>query len=155
MVVQDPDWLNDVLSLVQHRTWKSIDVPWSRYRVSAKLGEDGMCSSSLMSVDLAFLLSQKVGLDGEQLQTAAQRQEQRCKLCYKNSVPTLLAQGGSLYSAATYELTEENVDRVLDDMRPYLIFDGGTVTVVSVEDVVISLKLEGETKRKATGYHGA
>ncbi|CAL4922358.1 unnamed protein product [Urochloa decumbens] len=52
--------------------------------------------------------------------------------------------GGGLYSAATYELTAENVDRVLDDVRPYLISDGGNVTVVSVEDGVISLKLEGK-----------
>ncbi|KAE8806281.1 Menaquinone biosynthesis methyltransferase ubiE [Hordeum vulgare] len=45
------------------------------------------------SGDLAFLLSQKVGLDGEvmgvdfsgqQLQTAASRQDQRWKACYKN-----------------------------------------------------------------------
>uniref|UniRef100_A0A0D9Z6E4 NIF system FeS cluster assembly NifU C-terminal domain-containing protein n=1 Tax=Oryza glumipatula TaxID=40148 RepID=A0A0D9Z6E4_9ORYZ len=53
------------------------------------------------------------------------------------------AAGGGLYSAETYELTAENVDRVLDDVRPYLIADGGDVTVASVEDGVISLKLEG------------
>ncbi|CAN6268491.1 unnamed protein product [Urochloa humidicola] len=82
------DHLNDVLSLGQHRTWKRICVSWSR----AKMGDrvlDLCCGSG----DLAFLLSQKVGLDGEvmavdfsrqQLQTAADRQEQRWKLCYKN-----------------------------------------------------------------------
>ncbi|KAG2567315.1 2-phytyl-1,4-beta-naphthoquinone methyltransferase, chloroplastic-like [Panicum virgatum] len=82
------DHLNDVLSLGQHRTWKRICVSWSR----AKMGDrvlDLCCGSG----DLAFLLSQKVGLDGEvmavdfsrqQLQTAAERQEQRWKLCYKN-----------------------------------------------------------------------
>ncbi|CAN6306842.1 unnamed protein product [Urochloa humidicola] len=59
------------------------------------------------------------------------------------SASTPPAPGGGLYSAATYELTAENVDRVLDDVRPYLISDGGNVTVVSVEDGVISLKLEG------------
>ncbi|KAK3147419.1 hypothetical protein QOZ80_3BG0282140 [Eleusine coracana subsp. coracana] len=59
------------------------------------------------------------------------------------SASTPPAPGGGLYSAATYELTAENVDRVLDDVRPYLIADGGDVTVVSVEDGVISLKLEG------------
>jgi NFU1 iron-sulfur cluster scaffold homolog, mitochondrial len=50
------------------------------------------------------------------------------------SASTAPAPGGGLYSATTYELTAENVDRVLDDVRPYLIADGG----------VISLKLEGE-----------
>ncbi|XP_066381421.1 nifU-like protein 1, chloroplastic isoform X2 [Miscanthus floridulus] len=59
------------------------------------------------------------------------------------SASTPPAPGGGLYSAATYELTPENVDRVLDDVRPYLISDGGNVTVVAVEDGVISLKLEG------------
>ncbi|KAJ4954728.1 hypothetical protein NE237_011511 [Protea cynaroides] len=48
-----------------------------------------------------------------------------------------------LYSAQTFELTAENVDLVLEDVRPYLISDGGNVDVVSVQDGVISLKLQG------------
>ncbi|KAG8096220.1 hypothetical protein GUJ93_ZPchr0013g33794 [Zizania palustris] len=59
------------------------------------------------------------------------------------SASTPPAAGGGLYSAATYELTADNVDCVLDDVRPYLIADGGDVTVVSVDDGIISLKLEG------------
>ncbi|ONH99059.1 hypothetical protein PRUPE_6G008100 [Prunus persica] len=48
-----------------------------------------------------------------------------------------------LYSAKKYELTVPNVDVVLEDVRPYLIADGGNVDVVSVEDGVVSLKLQG------------
>ncbi|XP_068663821.1 nifU-like protein 1, chloroplastic [Aristolochia californica] len=48
-----------------------------------------------------------------------------------------------LYSAQQLELTPENVNFVLEDVRPYLIADGGNVDVVSVEDGVISLKLQG------------
>ncbi|KAL7199111.1 hypothetical protein ACSBR2_021399 [Camellia fascicularis] len=48
-----------------------------------------------------------------------------------------------LYSAKIFELTPQNVDVVLEDVRPYLISDGGNVDVVSVEDGVISLKLQG------------
>ncbi|XP_077218948.1 NFU domain protein 1 [Tasmannia lanceolata] len=48
-----------------------------------------------------------------------------------------------LYSAQILELTAENVNLVLEDVRPYLISDGGNVDVVSVEDGVISLKLQG------------
>ncbi|KAF8387609.1 hypothetical protein HHK36_026262 [Tetracentron sinense] len=48
-----------------------------------------------------------------------------------------------LYSAKTFELTAENVDFVLEDVRPYLISDGGNVDVVSVEHGIISLKLQG------------
>ncbi|ERN03148.1 hypothetical protein AMTR_s00003p00104860 [Amborella trichopoda] len=48
-----------------------------------------------------------------------------------------------LYSSQTFELTAKNVDLVLEDVRPYLISDGGNVQVVSVEDGVISLRLQG------------
>ncbi|GMN52264.1 hypothetical protein TIFTF001_021407 [Ficus carica] len=48
-----------------------------------------------------------------------------------------------LYSAQKFELTAQNVDFVLEDVRPYLISDGGNVDVVSVDDGVISLKLQG------------
>ncbi|KAK7396990.1 hypothetical protein VNO78_18154 [Psophocarpus tetragonolobus] len=48
-----------------------------------------------------------------------------------------------LYSANKLELTESNVELVLEDVRPYLIADGGNVDVVSVEDGVISLRLQG------------
>ena len=70
------------------------------------------------------------------------------------SASTPPAPGGGLYSAATYEMTGENVDRVLDDVRPYLIADGGNVTVVSVEDGVISLKLEGKSKSVGNSIGG-
>ncbi|KAL6223385.1 hypothetical protein ACLB2K_006772 [Fragaria x ananassa] len=48
-----------------------------------------------------------------------------------------------LYSAKHFDLTVPNVDMVLEDVRPYLIADGGNVDVVSVEDGVVSLKLQG------------
>ena len=48
-----------------------------------------------------------------------------------------------MYSAKLFDLTPQNVDMVLEDVRPYLIADGGNVDVVSVNDGVISLKLQG------------
>ncbi|MCO5586689.1 hypothetical protein L7F22_040631 [Adiantum nelumboides] len=48
-----------------------------------------------------------------------------------------------LYSADTFELSVENVDMVLNDVRPYLISDGGNVEVVSVDDGIVSLRLQG------------
>lgn len=48
-----------------------------------------------------------------------------------------------LYSAQTFDLTPQNVDLVLEDVRPFLISDGGNVDVVSVEDGVVFLKLQG------------
>lgn len=48
-----------------------------------------------------------------------------------------------LYSAETYEFTKENVDLVLNDVRPYLIADGGNVEVVDVSNGIVSLRLQG------------
>merc|ERR1712146_548883 len=43
------------------------------------------------------------------------------------------------------ELTAENVDRVLDEVRPYLIADGGNIEVVNVDtdNRAIYLRLQG------------
>ncbi|KAG8383192.1 hypothetical protein BUALT_Bualt05G0159000 [Buddleja alternifolia] len=82
------DNLNDLLSLGRHRVWKRMAVSWS----GAKEGDtvlDVCCGSG----DLAFLLSEKVGINGkvialdfstEQLQIAASRQHERTKACFKN-----------------------------------------------------------------------
>ncbi|XP_022991837.1 nifU-like protein 1, chloroplastic [Cucurbita maxima] len=59
-----------------------------------------------------------------------------------NSGPSTSSSPG-LYSAQKFELTIANVDLVLEDVRPYLIADGGNVDVVSVEDGIVSLKLVG------------
>ncbi|GKB66528.1 NifU-like protein 1, chloroplastic [Tanacetum coccineum] len=63
-------------------------------------------------------------------------QSQRCTTAVN-------ATSGGLYSAEQYELNPENVDKVLDDVRPYLIADGGNVDVVGVQNGVVSLKLQG------------
>uniref|UniRef100_A0A2P2MRC8 Uncharacterized protein MANES_05G012600 n=1 Tax=Rhizophora mucronata TaxID=61149 RepID=A0A2P2MRC8_RHIMU len=59
------------------------------------------------------------------------------------SAPGPTSSSPGLYSAQKFELTAQNVDMVLEDVRPYLISDGGNVDVVSVDDSVISLKLQG------------
>jgi Fe-S cluster biogenesis protein NfuA len=33
----------------------------------------------------------------------------------------------------TFELTEENVEKVLDEVRPYLMADGGNVEFVEID----------------------
>lgn len=58
-------------------------------------------------------------------------------------VNVVKASASGLYSADNLELTVENVDKVLDNVRPYLITDGGNVDVVSVDNGVVSLKLQG------------
>ena len=43
----------------------------------------------------------------------------------------------------TLELTNANVERVLDDLRPYLMSDGGNVELVEIDGPVVKLKLQG------------
>ena len=41
-----------------------------------------------------------------------------------------------------YELTWENVEMVLDEMRPYLIQDGGNVAITEIDGPVVRLELQ-------------
>ncbi|MDH6056016.1 NifU family protein [Umezakia ovalisporum] len=41
------------------------------------------------------------------------------------------------------ELTVENVESVLDEMRPYLISDGGNVELVELDGPIVKLRLQG------------
>ncbi|MDJ0795403.1 MAG: NifU family protein [Calothrix sp. MO_167.B12] len=41
------------------------------------------------------------------------------------------------------ELTKENVETVLDEMRPYLMSDGGNVELVDLDGATVKLRLQG------------
>ncbi|MEM7769055.1 MAG: NifU family protein [Cyanobacteria bacterium P01_E01_bin.6] len=41
------------------------------------------------------------------------------------------------------ELTNDNVEQVLDELRPYLISDGGNVELVELDGPVVRLRLQG------------
>ena len=45
------------------------------------------------------------------------------------------------------EMSVESVDKALDDVRPYLIADGGNVEVVGVEAGIVSVRMQGEGER--------
>lgn len=40
-------------------------------------------------------------------------------------------------------LTPENVESVLDELRPYLMADGGNVELVEIDGPVVKLRLQG------------
>lgn len=44
---------------------------------------------------------------------------------------------------STLALTNENVEKVLDDLRPYLMADGGNVELVELDGPVVKLRLQG------------
>ncbi|MFM7427605.1 MAG: NifU family protein [Elainella sp.] len=43
----------------------------------------------------------------------------------------------------TLALTTDNVEKVLDDLRPYLMSDGGNVELVEIEGPIVKLRLQG------------
>jgi Fe-S cluster biogenesis protein NfuA len=43
----------------------------------------------------------------------------------------------------TMALTPENVETVLDELRPYLMADGGNVELVELDGPVVKLRLQG------------
>ncbi len=43
----------------------------------------------------------------------------------------------------TMALTPENVETVLDEMRPYLMADGGNVELVELDGPIVKLRLQG------------
>ena len=40
-------------------------------------------------------------------------------------------------------LTTDNVETVLDELRPYLMSDGGNVELVEIEGPIVKLRLQG------------
>ena len=43
----------------------------------------------------------------------------------------------------TLALTKDNVENVLDELRPYLMADGGNVELVDIEGPIVKLRLQG------------
>ncbi len=44
---------------------------------------------------------------------------------------------------ATLALTEPNVEKILDELRPYLLADGGNVELVELDGPIVKLRLNG------------
>ena len=62
----------------------------------------------------------------------------------KNALTTTRAAGDTASSInETLELTGDNVEKVLDEVRPYLISDGGNVELVEIDGLVVKLRLQG------------
>lgn len=48
----------------------------------------------------------------------------------------------------TLELTEENVEKVLDEVRPYLMADGGNVELIEIDGLTVRLRLQVRTHER-------
>lgn len=110
-------------------------------------------SSSRPSASLA-LQSKNLWLFGSRHRLSRGFNLARCSSTRLASVRLLSStrrQGGSFLikavatpnSALELPLTEENVETVLDEVRPYLIADGGNVALQEIDGNVVRLKLQG------------
>jgi len=43
----------------------------------------------------------------------------------------------------TTQETQENVERALEEIRPFLVSDGGNIKLLSIEDAIVKVQLEG------------
>ena len=46
-------------------------------------------------------------------------------------------------STETMALTVDNVEKVLDELRPFLMADGGNVEVVEIDGPIVKVRLQG------------
>ena len=46
-------------------------------------------------------------------------------------------------STETMALTLDNVEKVLDELRPFLMADGGNVEVVEIDGPIVKVRLQG------------
>ena len=46
----------------------------------------------------------------------------------------------------TAQETVNNVEKALDEIRPFLISDGGNIKLLSIEDSIVKVQLEGACK---------
>ena len=46
-------------------------------------------------------------------------------------------------STETMALTNENVEKVLDELRPFLMADGGNVELVEIDGPIVKVRLQG------------
>lgn len=60
-----------------------------------------------------------------------------------NSVRFLNVTGPSFSPTCVLPLTEENVEKVLDEVRPGLMADGGNVALHEIDGLIVVLKLQG------------
>jgi len=60
---------------------------------------------------------------------------------WTTTTTTRATESGSIND--TLELTADNIELVLDEVRPYLIADGGDVELVEIDGLAVKLKLKG------------
>ena len=50
-------------------------------------------------------------------------------------------------SDETLALTTENVEKVLDELRPFLMADGGNVEIAEIDGPIVKVRLQGGLRK--------
>ncbi|GMH40415.1 hypothetical protein BSKO_08319 [Bryopsis sp. KO-2023] len=105
------------------------------------------CSTSLCDTPRIFRGSFPRVVGGENI--TSHRRSRKGRSCKRN-FPEVASAAGPAGSpivctaiSDTLELTEENVESVLDEIRPYLMSDGGNVELVEIDGLTVLLRLQG------------
>ena len=82
-----------------------------------------------------FVLSKRFSAETEEAAIVSPFDDSQDVAAYKRTDPVELIDG-------PLDLTWENVEAVLDEMRPYLIQDGGNVAIKEIDGPVVRLELQ-------------
>ncbi|KAI7840619.1 hypothetical protein COHA_005641 [Chlorella ohadii] len=85
----------------------------------------------------------RVALGAQRPAALLQQRQQRRRLAGGSRRGAARAPACQAAATDTLELTEENVELVLDEVRPYLMADGGNVEFVEIDGPVVYLRLAG------------
>ena len=88
-----------------------------------------------------FGLSKRFSAETEEAAIVSPFDDSQDVAAYKRTDPVELLDG-------PLDLTWENVEAVLDEMRPYLIQDGGNVAIKEIDGPVVRLELQVSHPRK-------
>lgn len=69
------------------------------------------------------------------------QQDQQGELEYMGNAEMLVEQSDDIIGELEY--TKDNVEKILDELRPYLINDGGNVSLKALDGPIVKVQLEG------------
>jgi len=99
-----------------------------------------MINKNSSSRNCALAAKHNSFVDGEFNRFVYSRNSERHRQKRRRHVVEAIASPPSTEGLA---LTEENVEMVLDEVRPYLMSDGGNVELYDIDGLVVKLKLQG------------
>ncbi|XP_021901685.1 nifU-like protein 2, chloroplastic isoform X2 [Carica papaya] len=109
-----------------------------------------LCYRPRQSLYCSSLSLQRWSLFGTKVSLARRRNPLRWGLCRSLRIPPRLLTSRIVVKAVAtpdpvveLPLTAENIESVLDEIRPYLIADGGNVALYEIDGNVVRLKLQG------------